>query len=66
MTVELQTLVRYRMEQASSALRAAEALLHAELWRDAINRAYYATFYAGLAKRIGVSKALPQRVFRRS
>jgi uncharacterized protein (UPF0332 family) len=46
MTDELRTLVRYRLEQADSALQAAEKLVESGLWRDSVNRAYYAAFYA--------------------
>jgi len=60
MTDELRTLVRYRLEQADSALQAAEKLVESGLWRDSVNRAYYAAFYAVLAllalKGLGTSK----------
>jgi predicted nucleotidyltransferase len=42
-------LVRYRIEQAQETLREAELLLGAAALRGAINRAYYAMFYALLA-----------------
>lgn len=45
----LSALVRYRLEQADEALRSAETNLAAGLDRSAMNRAYYAMFYAVLA-----------------
>jgi uncharacterized protein (UPF0332 family) len=42
-------LVAYRLEQAQEALLAAELSLSNALHRSAINRAYYAMFYAVLA-----------------
>lgn len=42
-------LVGYRLEQANEALAAAEVNLSNALERSAINRAYYAMFYAVLA-----------------
>jgi uncharacterized protein (UPF0332 family) len=60
MTEELRTLIRYRMDQADSALKASATLVEAQLWRDSVNRSYYATFYAVLAllalKGLGTSK----------
>jgi len=46
---KIRVLVAYRMEQASDALQAARTLIDAGLPRDAVNRAYYAMFYAVLA-----------------
>ena len=45
----LQTLVRSRLEQADDALNAARILLEQHSVRAAVNRAYYAMFYAVLA-----------------
>jgi uncharacterized protein (UPF0332 family) len=60
MSEDLKALVGYRMEQARSALQAGETLLDARLWRDSVNRSYYAAFYAVLAllslKGLGTSK----------
>ena len=60
MTDELKALIGYRLEQADSALKASQALIDAGLWRDSVNRAYYAAFYAVLAllalKGMGTSK----------
>jgi len=57
---QLEDLLRYRMEQAYETLREAEILLNESALRGAINRAYYAMFYALLAllatKRLGTSK----------
>ncbi len=53
-------LVRYRLEQADDAVRAAQVLLDQHLPRDAVNRAYYGMFYGVLAllvtKQLGTSK----------
>ena len=46
---EIHALVRYRLEQADEALRAARLLCEAKMFRQAAGRAYYATFYAVLA-----------------
>ena len=46
---KLLALVRYRLEQATEALVAAELNLANGLERSAVNRAYYAMFYAVLA-----------------
>jgi uncharacterized protein (UPF0332 family) len=57
---QLAELVRYRMDQAYETLREAEILLGESARRGAINRAYYAMFYALLAllatKQLGTSK----------
>ena len=53
-------LVQYRLQQADDAMRAGHVLLDQELFGDAVNRAYYAMFYAVLAllvtKQLGTSK----------
>jgi uncharacterized protein (UPF0332 family) len=46
---KIQALVRYRLEQAAEALAAAELNLANALERSAVNRGYYAMFYAVLA-----------------
>lgn len=46
---ELEDLVRYRLQQATESLEAAEMLLNAGKVSICINRAYYAMFYAVLA-----------------
>ena len=60
MTEELKELVRYRMEQAGDAVRAATALMERGLPRDSVNRSYYAMFYGVLAllatRGLGTSK----------
>jgi uncharacterized protein (UPF0332 family) len=57
---QLEELLRYRMDQAGETLREAEILLGESALRGAINRAYYAMFYALLAllatKQLGTSK----------
>jgi uncharacterized protein len=45
----IQVLVRSRLEQADDALNAARILLEQHSVRAAVNRAYYAMFYAVLA-----------------
>jgi uncharacterized protein (UPF0332 family) len=56
----IRELVRFRLDQADAAVRAAQVLLDQHLSRDAVNRSYYAMFYAILAllvtKQIGTSK----------
>lgn len=53
-------LISRRFEQATETLDAARQLLHSGHLRDAINRAYYSMFYAGLAllatRMLGASK----------
>lgn len=49
MNSQVLALARYRLEQAHEALREAEILHREEAWRGAVNRAYYAMFYAILA-----------------
>ena len=48
-TEKIQALVRHRLDQATEALSAAELNLANRLERSAVNRAYYAMFYAVLA-----------------
>ena len=48
-TENIQALVIYRLEQADESLDAARILLDKTLDRSAVNRAYYAMFYAVLA-----------------
>ena len=48
-TANIQALVTYRLEQADESLDAARVLLEKGLDRPAVNRAYYAMFYAVLA-----------------
>jgi len=45
----IKTLISYRLQQADESLRAASILLQDNLARPAVNRAYYAMFYAVLA-----------------
>ncbi|MBI5446722.1 MAG: HEPN domain-containing protein [Deltaproteobacteria bacterium] len=60
MTDVLKELARYRMDQAREAARAARALIEGSLFRDSVNRSYYAMFYAVLAllatRALGTSK----------
>jgi len=42
-------LILYRLQQADESLQEAKTLAQNSLWRGAINRAYYAMFYAALA-----------------
>lgn len=60
MSDDLKALIVYRLEQSNDALRASEMLLNEQLWRDSVNRAYYAAFYTVLAllvmKGLGTSK----------
>jgi uncharacterized protein (UPF0332 family) len=46
---EIKALVRYRLEQAEQALRDARILLDSGSSSAAVNRSYYAMFYAVLA-----------------
>jgi uncharacterized protein (UPF0332 family) len=46
---KIDALIRYRLEQANEALAAANLSLANGLRRSAVNRAYYAMFYAVLA-----------------
>lgn len=56
----LQDLLEYRLEQAHETLREAEILLREDALRGAVNRSYYAMFYALMAvladKQLGTSK----------
>ena len=45
----MRDLLRYRMSQANDSLREASILRNATAPRGAVNRAYYAMFYALLA-----------------
>jgi uncharacterized protein (UPF0332 family) len=45
----IKALVRYRLEQADESLQAASILMEKKLLRPAINRSYYAMYYAVLA-----------------
>lgn len=60
MTEDVNRLVTYRFEQARETLQAGRELLAGKHCRDAINRAYYAMFYAALGllagKQLGSSK----------
>lgn len=60
MSQDVQALVLYRLSQADEALAAARAERAAGRRRSAINRAYYAMFYASLAlltsRQVGTSK----------
>lgn len=49
MSEDRETLVRYRLEQAAEAVRAAQLLHEHGDYRGCLNRAYYAMFYAVLA-----------------
>ena len=46
---ERQALIRYRLEQADESLASAKVLFDCRHLKDAVNRAYYAMFYASLA-----------------
>lgn len=60
MTEDVRKLIEYRLEQAAETLEAAKQLAAAGHSRDAVNRAYYAMFYCGLAllasRGLGASK----------
>ncbi len=57
---QVHKMVQYRMQQAQETIHEAEVLIGASAWRGAINRAYYAMFYAVLAlaviKQVDASK----------
>lgn len=57
---QLQTLIKYRIEQAHETIKEAEILFGENALRGTVNRAYYAMFYALLAllasERMGTSK----------
>lgn len=46
---QIEKLIQYRLEQARESITEAKTLLDTNLLRGAINRAYYAMFYAALA-----------------
>jgi len=49
MSADLQDeLILYRLQQADESIQEAKTLAQNLLWRGAINRAYYAMFYAAL------------------
>jgi uncharacterized protein (UPF0332 family) len=56
----MRDLLRYRMSQADDSLREAGILRNADAQRGAVNRSYYAMFYALLAllatKQLGTSR----------
>ena len=60
MNEDARKLIAYRLEQAGETLDAARQLSDGGHYRDAVNRAYYAMFYCGLAllasKGLGASK----------
>lgn len=60
MTHEVEELVAYRLAQAKETLIAGRQLFDGKHYRDAINRAYYAMFYAALGllagRQLGTSK----------
>lgn len=60
MTNEVRQLVEYRLAQADETLAAGRQLIEGRHYRDAINRAYYAMFYAALgllaSRQLGASK----------
>jgi uncharacterized protein (UPF0332 family) len=49
MSTEMDQLMLYRLEQADESLEAADLLLINQKYRPAVNRSYYAMFYAILA-----------------
>ena len=49
MTESAQALAGYRMDRAAEALEEAAALMSTEHWNGAVNRRYYAAFYAAKA-----------------
>ncbi len=57
---QLDALICYRIEQAHETLREVEILFHQSALRGAVNRAYYAMFYALLVllatRQLGASK----------
>jgi len=48
-TTPIDQLVQIRLDQAKESLEEAETLYHSSYYRGAVNRAYYAMFYAVLA-----------------
>lgn len=49
MKPELVDLAKYRLEQAQQSLKDGELLLASQSYKSAMNRVYYATFYAARA-----------------
>lgn len=49
MNEKIETLIKYRLEQADESLESAKLLLENEKYRPSVNRSYYAMFYAVLA-----------------
>jgi uncharacterized protein (UPF0332 family) len=49
MDEDIRKLIAYRLDQAQETLNAARELATGGYERDAVNRAYYAMFYCGLA-----------------
>ncbi len=49
MSTGTEKIIAYRLEQAGESLGEAEILLGESMWRGAINRLYYACFYAASA-----------------
>lgn len=60
MDEDIRKLIAYRLDQAEETLNVARELFASGHSRDAVNRAYYAMFYCGLAllasKGLGASK----------
>ena len=60
MTPDIEALVEHRLGQARETMQAARQLLGSAHYRDAVNRGYYAMFYAGIAllasRNLGTSK----------
>lgn len=48
-SAQIREMIQFRMRQAHETILEAEVLIGASSWRGAINRAYYAMFYAVLA-----------------
>ena len=46
---EIRGLITYRLEQSEDCLKAAKLMLEKSLFRDSVNRSYYAMFYVVLA-----------------
>ena len=62
MTENIQALVAYRLEQADESIEAASTLLDKKLIRPCVNRAYYAMFYAVLARFLPRGKKKPRSI----
>lgn len=56
MTGTLDDLIRYRINRAAETLREAELMIENLFWNAAVNRIYYACFYAvnGLLLKYGI------------